>query len=331
MKRIAIAGAGVWSSNMHLPALKRVQAEGKAEYVAVCDLDRKRAAAYAADLGAKSFTDVADMLAETRADGLVILLPPGVAPSLIESCIDRRLPFLTEKPPATDLKTHRRLLDKLGELPHVVAYNRRHAPYLRQALEWMQGAWLQSVFGDFSRYDRRDADFTATAVHGIDAVQCLAREDLEQARIEVAPVEGAVDGYLSGWTASGTRIDLRITPTTGSAREHYIVSARERSVVVAYPQTHMIDLPGWVELHEKNRVVARRTAQDYGLADSDSPGLGGIVREHELFVQILEGEAEAWSTLKTSLSTQVLREALAGLIRAGGRRACDIDLTRHGQ
>jgi hypothetical protein len=309
---------------MHLPALRKLKAAGRADYAAVCDLDPEKAEPYAGALGARAFTDLDAMLAAVRPDGVALLVSEGATPALIEMCIRRGLPFITEKPPAPDLATHRRLLKKVGALPHIVAFNRRHAPYVRQALEWMREVPLQGVFCDFSRHNRRDADFGATYVHGIDAVQCLARGEFVEARLEVAPVDGGANVYVGGWTASGVRLDLRITPVTGSAREHYTVISADRSVVMAYPQPPMIDLPGFVERHETNRLVERKSAADFGLAPDDLPGLGGILREHELLVEMLEGSATAWSTLATSLPTQIIRDALAGMAAAGTRTAREI-------
>lgn len=326
MKRIAIVGAGSWARNMHLPAIKRVRDLRKAAYAGVCDLDRPSAESYAAELGAKAFTDFSAMLAGLRPDGVVLLAPPSATPSLIARCVEAGVPFLTEKPPAPDAATHRRLLDSVGTLPHIVAYNRRHAPYIRQALEWMRDVPLQAVCCDFIRHARRDADFGTTAVHAIDAVQCLARDEFAEVRVEVAPADKVANYFISGWTATGVRLELRITPSTGSAREHYLMVSSGRNVVVAYPQPPMIDLPGYVELHERNRVTERKTANDYGLTPDDLPGLGGIVREHELFAEMLEGTATACSTLRTSLPTQVIRDCLTAMTRAGGRQTREMKL-----
>jgi predicted dehydrogenase len=314
MKKIVIVGAGSWSREMHLPVLQRIRSEGRADYAAVCDLDPAKAEAYAAALGAEAHTDLTVMVSRVRPDGLVLLAPPAATSGLIEFCVARHLPFLAEKPAAPDAATHRRLLDVAGSLPHIVAFNRRHAPYVRQALAWMQDVSLQGVACDFSRYNRRGENFGATFVHGLDAVQCLAKENFTEAHLVAAPVDGAVNLYVGGWTASGVRLELRITPTTGSAREHYTLISTDRSVVLAYPQPPMIDLPGRVELHERNRVVASRTPADFGLAPDDLPGLSGILGEHARFIDLLEGTADAsWSTLATSLPTQILRDALSGM------------------
>lgn len=327
MKKLVIVGAGQWSREMHLPALLRLREAGRADYCAVCDLDGAKANAYAGQLGARAFTDLDAMLAEVRPDGVILLSAEQATPALIERCIAKQLPFLTEKPPAPDAATHRRLITLAGDLPHIVGYNRRHAPYVRQALDWMRGAPLQGVFCDFIRHNRKDEDFGATFVHGLDTVQCLAQEAFAEVRLETVPAGGVVNCYVTGRTAGGVRLEVRIMPATGSAREHYAMVSTERSARIAYPQPPMIDLPGSVELHERNRLVTRKTAADFGLAPDDLPGLGGILREHECFIEMLEGTTAAWSTLQTSLTAQVLRDALTEMTAAGARCTSEFLIT----
>lgn len=325
MKKLAVVGAGSWSREMHLPAIRRLQVEGRADYAAVCDLDPSRAEAYAATLGAEAWTDLDAMLTRINPDGIILLAPPAATPRLIERCISRKLPFLAEKPAAPDAAAHSRLAGLAGSLPHIVAFNRRHAPYVRQALTWMRDVHVQGVFCEFSRYNRRDADFGATFIHGIDAVQCLACDSFAEAHLVSAPVDGVVNIFVGGWTRTGTRLELRITPTTGSAREHYTMLSTERSVVISYPQPPMIDLPGRVELHERNKVVESKTPVDFGLARDDLQGLSGIQGEHVRFIEMLEGATDAsWSTLSTSLPTQILRDELGRMAATRSRVARDM-------
>ncbi len=121
--------------------------------------------------GAAVHDDLDRMLEDVQPEGVLVLVPPPVATAVIERVAKRRAAFLTEKPPAPDTAAHRRLIEVVGELPHVVAYNRRHAPYIRQAKEWMAGQAVQSVTVLFSRYRRRDPDFTTTVCacdrHGV--------------------------------------------------------------------------------------------------------------------------------------------------------------------
>ncbi len=327
--RICVIGAGDWASRMHLPVLRRLAGRGELVCPAVCDLDRARAESYAGGLGAAAvFGDASAMLDACRPDGVAILVPPPVTPSVIALAAERGIPFLTEKPPATTAAEHARLIDKVGGLPHVVGYNRRHAPYMLRARDWLAGQPIQSVTALFSRHRRLDPDFSTTAVHAIDAVRFLAGDELARLRIEVAPAGRAANYFLAGWTAGGTRIDLLITPDTASAAEHYVVRSADRTAVVAFPMSRMIDLPGGVELHEANRVAARLGPGDFGLAPDDLPGLGGILGEHELFCRAVRGQAAADSTLAATLGTQRVREELYRLVQLGGRQTAETQFDR---
>jgi predicted dehydrogenase len=319
--RIAIVGAGRWSSRVHLPACRELQNRGLAEYVGVCDLDADKAHDYASVLDTRPFSDLDRMIEAVGPDGIVLLVGHADMAAAVQKAIDLRVPFLCEKPPAPDLATHRELLKAAHDLPHVVAYNRRHAPYVAKAKEWLADETLQVVAVHFARHRRRAEDFTTTTVHAIDAALFLAG-DLVAARIEAAPTGHVTNFFVDGWTAAGTRVTVLVTPDTGSAEEHYVCRSTDRTVRVAFPQEPIIDRPGRVELHEGNEVVKRLRPEDFGLADTDLPALIGILGEQERFARMLAGEADSLSTLRTSLGTQVLREELRRLI-GHGRRSVD--------
>jgi predicted dehydrogenase len=313
---------------MHLPALRNLAKVQDVACVGVCDLNRSSAEEYARQLPGTpaACTDVDEMLATLRPDGVLVLVPPPVAADVIARVARRRVPFLTEKPPAPDTATHRRLIEHVGDLPHVVAYNRRHAPYVQQARDWMRDQPVQSVTVLFSRHHRREPDFTTTAVHAIDTAWHLAGGDFAAMRIEAAPAGQAVSYFIHGWTRGGSRIDILLTPDTASATEHYIVRSAERTVLLSYPQPSMMDVPGYVELHEANKVVARKGAADFGIDPEDFPTLGGILGEQVSFCEVLRGAAEPVSTLANTLQTQQVREALSQLLARGGRGCIDLNL-----
>ena len=308
--RMAVVGAGSWSTEMHLPAARRVQAEGLADYVGVADLNPEAARPYAARLDAAAFTDADEMLRKTEPDGVLLLVRQHDMPGLIATMAELGLPFLCEKPPAPDTQTHRRLIEVGGDLPHVVAYNRRHAPYVQQAKAWLEGVRPHLVLCEMVRYRRREEDFSGTAVHGIDTALYLAGEPLAEARIEVAPVEAVNNFFIDGWTTGGTRVSVLVTPDTGSRQEHYTVRSIDRNVLVAFPMRHMIDCPGYAELHDDREVAARITNEDLGVEPDDHPALLGVRAEHERFARIVAGEASSVATLANTLQTQQLRERL---------------------
>jgi len=312
--RLCVIGCGNWSAKMHLPAMKRLAADGQLEFAGVCDLDDARARDYAAQIGAAGiYNDARRMLERTQPDAVVIVVTPSSAPGLIRLAAQMRIPFLVEKPPATDVATHRDLIEAVGNLTHMVAYNRRSAPYILRAKQWLADETPQCVTALFSRYRRTEPTFDATAVHAIDAVRYLAGSDLESLRIETAPTGQTFNFFLTGWTRQGTRIDILITPDTASSEEHYIVRATHRSAVVAFPQPNVMDLPGFVELREENRVAQRLRPEDLGIEPHDLPALGGIVEEHAAFYRAVREN-----------QTQQIREELARLREAGRRASVEI-------
>ena len=331
--RLAIIGCGEWSSRMHLPALGKLARTQDVGFVAVCDLEKERAETYARQLAQRAgqaevpavHSDLKKMLEACRPDGVLVLVGPAAASAVIGVVAEKGVAFLTEKPPAAYSAAHRCLIDQVKDLPHVVGYNRRHAPYIQQAIRWLANAQVQCVTCLFSRCRRREADFTTTAVHAIDTVRYLAGAAFTRLRIDAAPAGQAVSYFVNGWADNGARIDILMTPDTASAVEHYIVRSQERTGFVSFPQVGMMDVPGFVELHEENKVVARMTPADFGIESDDFPTLGGILAEQTLFCQALRGQAKPIATLANTLQTQLVREALSRLLAEGGRGTIDMD------
>ncbi|MCG3179838.1 MAG: hypothetical protein BIFFINMI_02184 [Phycisphaerae bacterium] len=320
--RLCVVGCGDWARRMHWPAMARLSATGLARWVGACDLDAAAAGACAEALAADAtFTDSDAMLDRCRPDGVVLLLPPPATAGMIARVAARGLPFLTEKPPAPDAATHRDLIARVGGLAHLVGYNRRHAPYLTRAREWLAGRAIQAVTVLFTRHRRREPDFSTTAVHAIDTGLFLTGDRPRQLDLACRTAGVVRNLFVSGWSAGGARIEIAVLPDTASAMEHYCVASSDRSVRIAYPQSNMHDLPGFVELHEGNRVVERLGPGDFGLNDDDLPGLGGIATEHELFARALAGGAAVESTLAATLATQQVRDAFGRLggLEGGGR------------
>ncbi|NRA38292.1 MAG: Gfo/Idh/MocA family oxidoreductase [Planctomycetes bacterium] len=321
MKNIAIVGTGFWSNLMHLPTFKRLQSEGLVNYVGVCDIDSESAQAYAAELDSQAFSSITEMCKAVTPDGIVLLMPPHVTAALLQKeIIPLGIPFFTEKPPAPNNEAHQTLIDKTSKIPHVVGYNRRFSFYVQDAVKWLEGHDIQNVNSQFARCNRSDEDFSSTAVHGIDTTLFLTADTLKEADITVKPCAGVFAFFINGWTENNVRIDLAVTPMTGSSLEHYWIRSQKRSALVRFPQNNMIDYPGSVELHEENNLKATKTPDDYGISASDSPMLGGIYNEHTCFLDVIGG-AMSPSTYASTWGTQQVRQALSDLIKnpEGGR------------
>ncbi|MBI3830210.1 MAG: Gfo/Idh/MocA family oxidoreductase [Planctomycetes bacterium] len=322
LKRLGIVGLGGWASSMHLPVCRKLFEEKRAVYCGLCDRDEAKARKAAELLDGRPYADLSAMVKAERPDGLILLVKPDATPVLIESAIEFRLPFLTEKPPAPSVQIHGDLLEKTRELPHVIAYNRRFTPFAAKAREWMAGQPLQSVEAVFSRHRRREPDFTGTAVHGIDTVLFLAGGRLEAARLETVQAGAVRNYFMTAWTREHCRIALSVTPDAASTEEEYSVRSAARLARIVHPQ--QAPNLGGVRLFEENRMHSDLGPGDCGWTERDLPELSGIRDEHLNFIGLLEGKEPSRATFQDTLNTQIVREAFGKMLTGAARQTREI-------
>src|SRR5215510_6123897 len=94
--RVAVIGAGWWSTYTHIPAL---QAHPAAELVALCDSNpgRLQAAAHAYQVG-KTYQDYQQMLDKEMLDGAVIATSHASHYQIARYCLEHDLHVMVEKP-----------------------------------------------------------------------------------------------------------------------------------------------------------------------------------------------------------------------------------------
>ena len=121
----------------------------------------ENARALAAPRGAAAYTDVDQMLDEQRPDAAYVAVPPSEAVAVLDRLLERRIPFLTEKPlAATDragperiaalvaergvvaaVGYHLRALDALAEVRALLASNPAHLAIARWLSDTPGPAW----------------------------------------------------------------------------------------------------------------------------------------------------------------------------------------------
>ena len=311
MLSIGLIGCGGWASSMHVPALVKLQSFGLIRVAAVCDINPELAQKAAEKLGGcDCFNSAEEMLnSDQTFDAISILSPVHITESLIEVAAKSRLPFITEKPPVSTAAKQRELITLVADLPHVVAYNRRFAPYMKIAHDWMANESLQSVSASFSRHRRRDKPFSNTFVHGLDALLSFTgRVDSLQAMI--TEKDDVINLSMQVWSKENILGHLLVTPNAGVGLEHYQVRSATRYVDIAFPQFGMYDLPGSVSCFENNVCVSTTSAVDLDIAKDDMAELGGIINEYKHLVEVVSGGVSSRSTLSKTLQTQEIREFL---------------------
>jgi len=105
--RFALAGCGRISAN-HLAAIEKHA--DRAQLVAVCDVDQKALDAAVAKTGAKGYTHLDKLLAESKADIVVLATPSGLHAEQAVAIAQSGRHVMTEKPMATRWQDGKRMV-----------------------------------------------------------------------------------------------------------------------------------------------------------------------------------------------------------------------------
>jgi predicted dehydrogenase len=175
------------------------------------------------------------------------------------------------------------------EVPHQVAFNRRYVPLLAELRARVErlppGAALQHVRYEMVRVNRRDADFSTTAVHAIDAVRFIAGADFVETRFRYQPVPDAGDGvaniFMDAVLRSGVTAHLSFCPMAGVVVERAALHARDHTLLLEIPMWNAYDSPGRLVHLVRGTVV--EDLRGGGGADSNPVVLSGFYGEYEAF------------------------------------------------
>jgi predicted dehydrogenase len=319
MTRLATVGCGEHAAGNHGPSLALYAARHpEAELVACCDLDPGKAERYRARFGfARAYTELRRMLDTERPDAVSLVAPVDRTCELACSILEWGFPLLLEKPPGRTVAEVDRMIAAAGGVTHQVAFNRRFAPLLRELKREVDAhvapAELQHVHYDMTRVGRRDADFSTTAIHGIDAVRYLAGSDYAEIRFRYQPLPGAGPGvaniFLDAVMASGASAHLAFCPVAGVVVERAAVHGRDHTFYAHVPMWDAFDAPGRLQHVERGEL--KRDVKGDELVDSRHPFLhGGFYGEYEAFLDALRSGRAASPSLKEARQSVAVAECV---------------------
>jgi myo-inositol 2-dehydrogenase / D-chiro-inositol 1-dehydrogenase len=323
--KICLIGCGEHAQGSHGPAQARyAAAHPGTELVGCCDLDGERAESHRRKFGfARAYTDIGAMIDKERPDVAIVAVPVERTPDVAAPLLDRGLPLLIEKPPGRTVEEVDRLAraaDIGGRgrpVPHQVAFNRRFAPVVSEArrrLAALAPAEIQHVHYEMTRVDRRDPDFSTTAIHGLDCVRFLAGSDYAEARLRYhdLPALGptVANIFVDAVMASGATAHLAFCPAAGAVVERATVHARDETLFVRIPMWGPIDAPGRLHHARRGETVADLAGDALGGSD-EACVLGGFYGEYEAFL----GDLAAGRTPSPSLRESRQSVAIAESVR----------------
>jgi len=252
------------------------------------------------------------MLDAERPDAVSLVVPVERTGELAGLILEWGFPLLLEKPPGRTVAEVDRMIAAAGGIVHQVAFNRRFAPLVRELKRRLDdvGSPLQHVRYEMARVDRRDPDFSTTAIHGVDAVRFLAGSDYAEVRFRYQPLAGVGPGvvnvFLDAVMESGVTAQLGFCPLAGVVVERATLHARDHTFELHLGIWDSVDAPGRVRHFEHGRLH-REVAGD-SVAERDAPFVhGGFYGEYESFlVALREGRPPSPSLEEARQSVAVM-------------------------
>jgi predicted dehydrogenase len=300
--KLCQVGCGEHARVAHGPSQARCARERPGLVLAgCCDVDASRAEPFRRDFGyARAFTDVATMLETERPDAVVVVVPVERTVEVASLVLERGLPLLLEKPPGETVADVDRLIAVAGRggrtIPHQVAFNRRFAPLVRELRRRIEEAGpLQHLHYEMTRVERRDRDFSTTAVHGLDAVRYLGGCDYAEARFRYREMPGLGPGVanilVDAVMTSGATAHLAFCPVAGVLVERAAAHAHGHSLFLHVPMWGGVDSPGRLWHFTGGRLVAEPDGRQVS-DGTELFELGGFYRETVAFLDaVTEGRA----------------------------------------
>lgn len=256
--RIAVIGAGGIAQQFHLPSLRALAAgDDKLHLAALCDVDSERAQTQAARFGfAQNFGDYRTMLDVVAPDAVWVLTPYHITRQVAGDLLTMGVPTLMEKPPGANAQETRELLSIAQEhgTPHQVAFNRRHAPLLKQmqALLAEKGAVIATSC-QFYRHRRSEPTFAfGTGLHGLDTLRFLADDEVVAVDTQLGPAGSAL---VTLTHTRGFQSLLEMLPQVGVQSERYTAHTGDRTVVVEGVIDWLTEFPGYLRCYDAGKLT----------------------------------------------------------------------------
>jgi myo-inositol 2-dehydrogenase/D-chiro-inositol 1-dehydrogenase len=321
--KLVMIGCGEHAGIAHGPAQARYAAQhADLALAACCDVDAARAERHRARFGfARAYTDLETMLERERPDAAVLAVPVEWTAKLAALVLGARIPLLLEKPPGRTVDEVDALIaaaerDGASPVLHQVAFNRRFAPIVREAHRWCVALGppeaVQHVHYEMTRVDRRDADFSTTAIHGLDAVRFLTRSDYAHARFryrdrtDLGPTVANI--FVDAVMTSGATAHLAFCPAAGAVVERATIHVDTRTLFARIPIWGPLDAPGRLQRVEGGQVQADISGDT--LDDTDACVLGGFYGEYEAFLGALAAGRTPSPSLRESRQSVQIAESV---------------------
>ena len=302
--KICTVGCGDLSFRMHGPAFQKyAMAHPDTELTACCDIDETPAREFQQNFGFQRwYVDMEEMLRLEQPDAVILMVPVALTAQYSCQILNKRIPLLLEKPPGRTPAELEQIITAAAasHTPARVAFNRRYAPLVQHFKKRINDSTdpqsINYLRCDFYRSNRRDTDFSTTAIHGIDTLRFIAAADYKQLNFSYQEFpelgEKVTNIYLNGSTSTGAIVQLNFCPNSGVVLERHTVQALDHTFLLNIPVWGEFDSPGQIQHFFQNKLV-------YQISGNQLPGgtetyiSNGFYGETAAFLNAVRNDAPA--------------------------------------
>jgi len=216
------------------------------EFAGCCDPDEARARAFKEKFGVTDYFTCMDTMLETiKPQAVCLMAPEALTDKLSRSIMSKGYPLILEKPPGLTREENIRMADcaKASNIPNLVAFNRRYMPLVAKAMRmidsWGGPGCIMDIQYRMMRVARREADFSTTAIHGIDLVKYIAGAPYKYVNMKYNDLpkygETIANYHLYGETENGIIVHLDFLPMSGSKTERVEINTHRGHISLHLP------------------------------------------------------------------------------------------------
>jgi predicted dehydrogenase len=320
--KIGVIGCGGIAFNMHGPAYRKyADLHDDTVLAACCDIDAAKMSEFKKQFGFRAgYTDYKEMLKIEKPDLVCLNVPVHLTSPMACDILRAGFPLILEKPPGRNREEVLAILDaaEKGKAAHMVAFNRRFNPVITALREELKNNFrpdeIQTLQCEFYRVNRRDSDFSTTAIHGIDTLRFIADADYEEIHFYYQDLPFAGEGvrniFMQGRFTSGAFAQLRFCPMTGVRVERITVMVKDSSYFAMLPYNDSIDSPGKLLHYRRDKLEKKISGESLTGGSTEIFETNGFYNEDAAFFDAVKNNLVPPSQLSTTLQSVELEDCI---------------------
>lgn len=319
MFKICVIGCGNMSRGGHGPSFKKYYEDYEDVCLAACcDLNEESAKSYQEQFGFnKYYLDYNEMLETEKPDVVALIVPVHLTKAMAIDIMKKGFNIILEKPPGKDVDEINEMIKQAEEskVNVRVSFNRRYVPLLIKLKEMIKetGEEIFNITYQMYRYNRRDKDFSTTAIHAIDTVKYIAESDYEkvnicyQNRFDLG--ENVKNIYLDCKFKNNAHAHIDLVPIGGVQCERVTVNTLNHTFFLNIPIPASCDRQGEIAHFSARELVEKINGIDF--VDSEEYFEGaGFYNENRLFFEHIRNSDEIICDLASAIQSVELEDCV---------------------